>query len=148
MGIPYDTFAGALLDKITEYDLMQLEADNSESIVDGYMKRAISKFYRVCKYDLTKYDDELREIDVDIPEIELYEIVDIVSEGMLEQWMKPYVFRQENLELLLNTKDFSQNSPSELLNRVNSVYKDVRLNYTNMIREYSYEHGDLSVLHL
>lgn len=148
MGIPYDTFAGALLDKITEYDLMQLEFDNSESIVDGYMKRAISKFYRVCKYDLTKYDDELREIDVDIPEVELYEIVDIVSEGMLEQWMKPYVFRQENLELLLNTKDFSQNSPSELLNRVNSVYKDVRLNYTNMIREYSYEHGDLSVLHL
>lgn len=148
MGIPYDTFAGALLDKITEYDLMQLEFDNSESIVDGYMKRAISKFYRVCKYDLTKYDDELREIDVDIPEVELYEIVDIVSEGMLEQWMKPYVFRQENLELLLNTKDFTQNSPSELLNRVNSVYKDVRLNYTNMIREYSYEHGDLSVLHL
>ena len=148
MGIPYDTFAGALLDKITEYDLIQLEFDNSESIVDGYMKRAISKFYRVCKYDLTKYDDELREIDVDIPEVELYEIVDIVSEGMLEQWMKPYVFRQENLELLLNTKDFSQNSPSELLNRVNSVYKDVRLNYTNMIREYSYEHGDLSVLHL
>ena len=85
---------------------------------------------------------------VDIPADELDEIVDIVSEGMLEQWMKPYVYRQENLENILNSRDFTTYSPAELLLRVGNAHTKVQRDYTNMIREYSYNHGDLSDLHL
>ena len=31
------------------------------------------------------------------------EIIDIVSDGMLIQWLKPYVYKQELLENVLNT---------------------------------------------
>ena len=67
---------------------------------------------------------------------------------MLVQWMKPYVYRQENLENVLNTKDFTTYSPAELLLRISNAYAKVQKDYTNMIREYSYSHGDLSDLHL
>ena len=52
------------------------------------------------------------------------------------------------LENVLNTKDFSTYSPAELLMRVGNAYAKVQKDYTNMIREYSYNHGDLSDLHL
>lgn len=148
MSVPYDVFAGAFLGKITEYTFIQIPEENRTSIVDGYMKRALPRFAKVCKYDLTVLDDDARVFVTEIPTDDLDEIVDIVSEGMLEQWMKPYVYRQENLENVLNTADFNTYSPAELLLRISNAYAKVQKDYTNMIREYSYSHGDLSDLHL
>ena len=148
MSVSYDVFAGAFLSKITEYTFMQLAEENRTAIVDGFLKRALPKFAKVCKYDLNVFDDESRTFSADIPAEALDEIVDIVSEGLLEQWMKPYVYRQENLENILNSRDFTTYSPAELLMRVGNAHAKVQRDYTNMIREYSYNHGDLSDLHL
>ena len=90
----------------------------------------------------------VREFDVDIDAGDLDEIIDIVSEGMLVQWMKPYTYKQENLESVLNTRDFTTYSPSELLMRISDAYAAAKKDYTNMMREYSYNHGDLTDLHL
>lgn len=149
MSIPYDIFVGAFLSKITEFDLSELTDSDRDELVDGYMKRAISAFKNNCEYDLTTTgNDYIREFDVDIDAESIDEIVDIVSEGMVVQWLKPYVYKQENLENALSTRDFSSYSPAELLMRVGNAYEKARRNYTQMIREYSYNHGDLSELHL
>ena len=149
MGVPYDVFAGAFLAKISEYSFLSLAEEDRTEMVDGFMKRALSAFRKNCKYDLfTTGNDEIRTFSVDIPDADLTEIADIVSEGMVSQWLKPYVNKQENLENVLNTKDFSTYSPAELLMRVGNAYAKVQKDYTNMIREYSYNHGDLSDLHL
>lgn len=66
----------------------------------------------------------------------------------LVQWMKPYTYHQESLENVLNTKDFSTYSPAELLLRISNAYTAARKEFTNMMREYSYNHGDLTDLHL
>lgn len=149
MGVPYDVFAGAFLAKISEYSFLSLAEEDRTEMVDGFMKRALSAFRKNCKYDLfTTGNDDTRTFSVDIPEADLTEIADIVSEGMVGQWLKPYLNKQENLENVLNTKDFSTYSPAELLMRVGNAYAKVQKDYTNMIREYSYNHGDLSDLHL
>lgn len=148
MSVSYDVFTGAFLGKITEYDFIRIPEENRTAIIDGYMKKALTKFSKVCKYDMSKRDDDERVFSHDIPDDELDEIADIVSEGMLEQWMKPYVYRQENLENVLNTRDFTTYSPAELLLRIGNAYSKVQRDYTNMVREYSYSHGDLTDLHL
>lgn len=149
MSIPYDLFTDAFLSKITEYKFLKLDDENRTAIVDGYMKRAISSFKKVCVYDLAATGDDVsREYKVDIPQEDIDEIADIVSEGMLVQWLKPYTYQQELLENVLNTKDYTTYSPAELLLRVGNAYKQVQKDYTQMIREYSYNHGDLTTLHL
>lgn len=149
MSVSYDVFAGAFLSKILEYDFVHLEEEQRTSVVDGYMKRAISSFKKICKYDLTlTADDELREFAVDIEDEDIDEIVDIVSEGMIVQWLKPFTYKQENLELVLNTRDFTTYSPAELLMRIGNAYAKVQKDYVQMMREYSYNHGDLTDLHL
>lgn len=149
MGVSYDIFTGAFLSKVSEFELIQLDDNNRTEIVDGYMKRAVSAFRKNCKYDLfTTGDDELRVFGVDIASDDLDEIVEIISEGMVVQWLKPYVYQQELLQNVLNTRDFTQYSPAELLLRVGNAYAKAQRDYTQMIREYSYNHGDLGDLHL
>ena len=148
MSIPYDLFTGAFLSKISEFEFVHLEEENRTRIVDGYLKRAVSAFKKNCKYDLTSAaDDTLREFSLDINSNDIDELVDIISEGMLVQWLKPYVYKQELLENALNTRDFTTYSPAELLMRVGNAYSKAQKDYTQMIREYSYNHGDLSDLH-
>lgn len=148
MSLSYDIFTSAFLNKVTEYDFIPLDSYERNSIVDGYMKRACSQFNRLCQYDLSDYDDAVREFSVTIPDNDIDEIADIVSEGMLVQWMKPYFYRADNLENILNTSDFSAYSPAELLYRITSAYNQAKRDFTNMMREYSYNHGDLSDLSL
>ena len=59
-----------------------------------------------------------------------------------------YLTDYESLESVLNTKDFTTYSPAELLMRIGNAYAAARKDFTNMMREYSYNHGDLTDLHL
>lgn len=149
MTVYYDVFTDAFLAKITEYNFFAMDEYVRELTVDGYMKRACAQFSQVCKYDISNGNESTRSFKLDgITEGELDEIVDIVSEGMVVQWLKQYTYKQENLENMLNTTDYSAYSPAELLKRVVEAYKNCKRDFTNMIRDYSYRHGDLTDLHL
>ena len=149
MSVSYDLFTGAFLAKISEFEFLQLPAADRTNLVDGYMKRAVSEFKHICVYDLMNaMNDETREFAIDIEDDDIDEIVNIVSEGMVVQWLKPYVYKQELMENALSTRDFATFSPAELNKRVGSAYAKAQKDYVQMIREYSYNHGDLSDLHL
>lgn len=149
MNLSYDAFTGAFLDKVSEYKFGRIGQFERMSIVDGYMKRAISAFKKICKYDLTTTaDDIIREFVVDVDKADIDELTDIISEGMVVQWLKPYTYSQDNLELGINTRDFTRTSAAELLMRINNVYSNANKTFTQMMREYSYNHGDLTDLHL
>lgn len=149
MAVPYDTFTGAFLSKISEYDFINIPNEDRTAIVDGYMKRAIQSFKKNCKYDLASTgDDAAREFTIDIASADIDEIVDIVSDGMIVQWLKPLAYKQELFENALNTKDFTTYSPAELLHRISEAYTKAQKDYIRAIREYSYNNGKLSELHL
>ena len=149
MAVSYDVFINTFLSKITEYEFIKLDDKSAEEILDGFLKRAVSEFKAVCKYDLVNTrDDVLRAFDIEISDSDLDEIADIISEGMIVQWLKGYVNKQELLENQLNTRDFQTYSPAELLMRVGNAYTQAKKDYTQMIREYSYVHGDLTTLHI
>lgn len=149
MAIPYSAFTGAFLNKISEFELLKLDDNTRTEVIDGYRKRAVSAFRKNCRIDLfTTADDGERAYQVDVGDEDLDELVDIISEGMIIQWLKPYVYQQDLLQNILNTRDYTLYSPAELLMRVGNAYQKVQKDYTQMIREYSYNHGDLSDLHL
>lgn len=148
MSVPYDVFSGAFLAKIEERNFPK-DRYLTMAMVDGYMKRAIAQFKHICLYDFsTTANDVLREFRLNVEPGDLDELADIVSEGMLVQWMKPYVNRSDSFENLLSTKDFTTHSPAELVKAIRASYTETSRAFTNMMREYSYNHGDLTELHL
>lgn len=148
MNISYDALTSAFLGKITEYELLKLDVTTRTEVVDGYMKKACASFNDICKYDLSDRNDEERMFNADFDEADVDTIIDIVSEGMVVQWLKPYVYKQENLENALNTNDYSGYSPAELLHRISEAYKVVKRDFRNMVVNYSYDTGDLTDLSL
>lgn len=105
MTVSYDWFTDVFLDKITEYDFVYLAEEDRQAIVDGYMKRACSSFSEVCKQDIVNGDDENRVFTFKDSTTagEIEEIIDIVTDGMLVQWLRPHLLNQENLRNQLNT---------------------------------------------
>ncbi len=149
MTISYDTFTKDFLQKITEYVFLRITEETRQEIIDGYMKHAIQQFSVVNRSVIVDINDEERTIEiVAITSVDVDEFVDIITEGMVVQWMKPYMYKQENLENMLNSTDFSSYSPAELLYRIKSAYEMCRLDFTHRVRKYSYDHGDLTDLHL
>lgn len=149
MGIPYESIIGAFLSKITEYDFVRMDEYNRDELINGYLRRAVTEFAPVCKENISgSYDDENEMFDLELSSTDADEIISILSEGMVVQWLKPYVYQQELLQNVLNTRDFTQYSPAELLMRVGNAYRRAQKDYTQMIREYSFNHGDLGSLHL
>ena len=147
--VPYDIFTGTFLSKVNEFDFVNMKDFERNGLIDGYMKRAIADFKKICKYDFsTTADDIIREFDVEVADEDIDELAEIISEGMLVQWMKPFTYKQEGLESVLNTKDFTTYSPADLLMRIGNAYKGAQRDFTNKMREYSYNHGDLTDLHL
>ena len=142
---PYKAFIDTFLDKISDYKLLNYEDYLVDELAVGYMKRVCTKFDKICQADLSQQDDnEYAFLSDEIDD----EIIDIVTDGMVVEWLRQYVNNSDNLEDILNTKDFTMYSSKNLLAEIKSLYQDEQKAFTNSMREYSYNHGDLSNLHL
>lgn len=142
---PYKAFIDTFLDKISDYKLLNYEDYLVDELAVGYMKRVCTKFDKICQADLSQQDDnEYAFLSDEIDD----EIIDIVTDGMVVEWLRQYVNNSDNLENILNTKDFTMYSSKNLLAEVKSLYQDEQKAFTNSMREYSYNHGNLSNLHL
>ena len=142
---PYKAFIDTFLDRISDYKLLNYEDYLVDELAVGYMKRVCTKFDKICQADLSQQDDnEYAFLSDEIDD----EIIDIVTDGMVVEWLRQYVNNSDNLENILNTKDFTMYSSKNLLAEIKSLYQDEQKAFTNSMREYSYNHGDLSNLHL
>ena len=142
---PYKAFIDTFLDKISDYKLLNYEDYLVDELAVGYMKRVCTKFDKICQADLSQQDDnEYAFLSDEIDD----EIIDIVTDGMVVEGLRQYVNNSDNLENILNTNDFKMYSSKNLLAEIKSLYQDEQKAFTNSMREYSYNHGDLSNLHL
>lgn len=147
MVVPYERVIDEFLQKVTEYKLLEMPASTRDHIVRVYMKSALSDFVKKCREPLEGYDDDEQTITMK-NDIDEDEFANIISDGMVYYWFKQFMHNQTNLMNHLNSLDFSSYSPAELLKQVKASYEQCRMNYTHELRAYTYDHGDLTDLHL
>lgn len=147
MVVSYDRIFNNFLQKITEYKFLSLPVSTRNEIVDGYMRHAINQFSTVCREPVEAFDDEEETVAM-VNDIDEYEFIDIITDGMVFYWFKQFMYAEENLKNQLNTADFSTYSPAELLKQVKAAYDQCKKDFTARLRKYSYDHGDLTALHI
>ena len=136
----YTTIYNSFLDKVNDYDLADMTESMAQTSMRGWLNQAVVRFLESCKKDLTQTDNSGFTEDLDLMEI------DILTEGMVEAWLKPI---RNNLDLLrnaLNTKDFTTFSPANLLDKVNDTYAMAHANFLSRIKEYSFIRNDVGDL--
>jgi hypothetical protein len=136
--VVYDDFK----DKITDPDLLLYLQSVQDEILLSTMNKACTRFKRICKINLADRDDVLLQFNQTLDD----DVIDILSETMIEIWLQPYVNNAENLRNRLNTKDFEKISPANLLNAIQSRYKDAHKAAKSRMNEYSFIHGDMDVM--
>lgn len=146
---PYSLFIDAFLEKTIDYNFADLDDDIRSRLVIDYMKRSCAQFDKICEFNLSNRDDDTQTFDATIDPNKDQDVVDIVSEGMIVQWLKPYYYRNENMENALNTKDYTlAASPANITKEIKEVYNNAQRDFTIMMREYSYQHADLTQLNM
>lgn len=136
----YTTIYNSFLDKVNDYDLADMTAELAQTSMRGWLNQAVVRFLESCKKDLTQTEEGGFTEDLDLMEI------DILTEGMVEAWLKPI---RNNLDLLrnaLSTKDFATFSPANLLDKVNDTYSMAHANFLSRIKEYSFIRNDVGDL--
>ena len=136
----YSTIYNSFLDKVNDYDLADMTAELAQTSMRGWLNQAVVRFLESCKKDLTQTEEGGFTEDLDLVEI------DILTEGMVEAWLKPI---RNNLDLLrnaLSTKDFTTFSPANLLDKVNNTYSMAHANFLSRIKEYSFIRNDVGDL--
>lgn len=136
----YTTIYNSFLDKVNDYDLADMTAELAQTSMRGWLNQAVVRFLESCKKDLTQTEEVGFSEDLDLMEI------DILTEGMVEAWLKPI---RNNLDLLrnaLSTKDFTTFSPANLLDKVNDTYSMAHANFLSRIKEYSFIRNDVGDL--
>lgn len=169
MAVSFDTFISAFLGKVSQYSFTKMEDFEFNEYADSLLLLSCSQFEQVffetSGLSFLDRDTEGRIFNWDFPDVSKYisgwrknvrpydyvnpdEVIDIVSEGMVLQWMKPFVYEADGLGNFLNTKDYSVYSPSKLLDSISAVYKSVQDKYRNLVNAYSYNHLTLKDLHM
>lgn len=136
----YTTIYNSFLDKVNDYDLADMTAELAQTSMRGWLNQAVVRFLESCKKDLTQTEEGGFTENLDLMEI------DILTEGMVEAWLKPI---RNNLDLLrnaLSTKDFTTFSPANLLDKVNDTYSMAHANFLSRIKEYSFIRNDVGDL--
>lgn len=125
--------------RVRDYNWADYLPSELDQIVYSYLRSSISSFKRICKSDLTVQNDE---IVGDLTEEEIAILVD----GMILEWMKPYVYSSDNFRNGMNTKDYSVFSPANLLKEMNNTYTALKQEHDHEIVKYSYSYGNVSEL--
>lgn len=136
----YTTIYNSFLDKVNDYDLADMTAELAQTSMRGWLNQSVVRFLESCKKDLSQTEEGGFTEDLDLVEI------DILTEGMVEAWLKPI---RNNLDLLrnaLSTKDFTTFSPANLLDKVNNTYSMAHANFLSRIKEYSFIRNDVGDL--
>lgn len=142
MATSYDDIYNAFIFKVEAYKLMPLLSEDKQKILTIYLTAACRKSYRRClKYvDLNDRDDTLQQFNVDLDD----DLIDILAEYMVSEWLKPKLYSDELLESRLNTKDFTEFSGAKMVEQLRLLCSEAEQAARVGINNYSFSHGDIA----
>lgn len=123
--------------RITDFDMAQLSDDDLEEVFYGYLIGATANF-RKCKNDLSDRDDELRQFNTDLLDIEK-EILAII---MVRQWLQPQLNSVLLTAQVFSDKETKYYSQSAHLAELRALDESLRLEAQKLARDYTYSNNE------
>lgn len=137
MATSYEKVYESFLSKISDFDWLEMSEEDMKGCMHDLLKQAVARFQKHCKTDLSERDNT--EFSNDLTDVE----IDILSEIMIENWLKPKLYNSELLRNRLSTKDFSQFSPANLLKVIKETYEFSHRRSETEINRYTFAENDV-----
>lgn len=136
MGTSYLEIYDRFLQKITDFNLPQLDESEIQLICRGYMNSAIAKFKK-CQSDLSLRDDVLLCFDEELLDVEK----EILALQMVCEWVEPQVNSTLLLSQMIGWKEdkfFAQSNQISALKELRDSAED---RARTLRRDWSYQNS-------
>ena len=130
MATPVDTVFSRFLSQIEDESWLEIDDDILEELMYDYLTKSIVEF-NVCKKDLT-LSLETNEIVSDLDENEIL----ILAFGMVIHYLTPKILREENLQQMVTSSDFSKLSNANMLDKLIKLRVQIREDYQMYLHKY------------
>ena len=129
----YETIYEKCLAKIEDPSLVMLPEEDLENMLHGYLKSAIAK-HRKCKNDLSDRDEELKQFNSDLSDLEQ----EILSILMVREWISQQL---HSVTLTLQTfsgKETQFFAQSAHMKELRALDEALRLEAQQLSRDFTY----------
>ena len=129
----YSTLYEKCLSKIEDPTLAMMPEEDLENMLHGYLMSAIAK-HRKCEHDLSDRDEELKQFNFDLSDIEL----EIISLLMCREWVSGQLLSVTNTLQVFSGKETTYFSQAAHLKELQALDEKFRLEAQQLSRDFSY----------
>jgi methionine synthase II (cobalamin-independent) len=140
MPTPYTEVYDFFLDKVEDYSFVDEEiyptAEDLQKQLRKYLRSAIVRF-KQSKVDLQRRDETLGEFQSDLNDDEK----EILSSLMVLAYIQPKITSVQNMEQRLVDREYKAYSQGKHLQEMINLKKDMTLEVSQLISDYTYSDG-------
>lgn len=131
MATPYSKVYNKFLQKITDFNLAEVDDYSFDEMMNGWLNSAVIRV-RKCQHDLSKRDDELQEFEEDLSDLE----VELLALGMVDAWVSPYLNSTELVVQFIGGKEEKYYSQAAHIKELRDI-KESNLLEMNRLHNYN-----------
>lgn len=133
----YSTLYNRCLQKLEDPTLMQLPEEDLEDMLHDYMLSATAK-HRKCEHDLSDRDDELKQFNSDLSDLE----IEILAILMLREYISQRLHSVTNTMMVFSGKETKFYSQAAHIAELRAMDEALKLEAQQLSRDYTYENND------
>ena len=130
MATHVDEIFSRFLSQIEDESLLEIDEEILEELMYDYLCKSIVDF-NVCTKDL-RINPQTNEIVSDLGEDE----AQILAFGMVIHYLTPKILREENLQQMVTSSDFSKLSNANMLDKLLKLRVQIRKDYQMYLHNY------------
>ncbi len=115
--------------------LANLTDDEYTELLELFLSKAKSIYFKKCKKDLTDVDDILKEFNETLDDQEQW----IIAECIKYIWYERQLFKEEKIRDKMGTKDYDRKSPGNLLDKLTILKKEAKKDLDAILVSYSFD---------
>ena len=100
MATPYEKIYNRFGQKITDFNLAEIDDYSLDEMLHGWLMSAIVKI-RKCQHDLSLRDDEKHAFDSELSDLE----IELLALGMVDSWISQHINSTENMLKMIGGKE-------------------------------------------
>ena len=133
----YSTLYEKCLSKMEDPTLAMLPEEDLENMLHGYLMSAIAK-HRKCEHDLSDRDEELKQFNCDLSDLE----IEIISLLMCREWVSQQINSVTLTLQVFSGKETNYFSQSAHLKELIALDDKWRLEAQQLSRDYTYTNNE------
>ena len=133
MATPYEKVYGRFLQKITDFNLAEVDDYSFDEMLQGWLNSSIVRI-RKCQHDLSKRDDELQEFEEDLSDLE----VELLACGMVDSWLSQYLNSTELVSQFIGGKEEKYYSQAAHIKELRDMRESNLLEMNRLHNYYTY----------